>query len=253
MFPRNATSSSISPLSQSYTTKELTLSLTFFNKKTMIINEYHASFVSIDTSMRHPEMSFDLLLDRVKTVTSINKSVLLCHTYNGPKYYVYNLTTRQSQRILNLKIWYNTIKIGMIIKRSKPLHYKIVRFSKPKFRWYDKKFYFYHCIRCELFDSNTWRWKELEEVKLSQKSHFIIQQRYLCSSLHWLIWKRNIFVFDVKMKSYSLLQMPPSVSKDNDKKDIELVEYEKKFVITCMDEINDFMEVWVLEDYNRNK
>jgi hypothetical protein len=47
--------------------------------------------------------------------------------------------------------------------------------------------------------------------------------------------------------------MPPSVSKDNDKKDIELVEYEKKFVITCIDEINDFMEVWVLEDYNRNK
>jgi len=47
-------------------------------------------------------------------------------------------------------------------------------------------------------------------------------------SLHWLIWKRYIFVFDVKMKSYSLLPMPLPVFKENDNKDIGLVKYEKK-------------------------
>jgi hypothetical protein len=69
----------------------------------MIINEYHAFSISIDTSIPHPKMSFDLIPDRVETVTSINKGVLLCHTYNGPEYYVYNLTTRQWQRTSNPK------------------------------------------------------------------------------------------------------------------------------------------------------
>jgi hypothetical protein len=54
-----------------------------------------------------------------------------------------------------------------MIERSKPLHYKIVRFSKPKFRS-QKEFYMYHCIRVHLFDSATWKWKLLDEAKLPQ-------------------------------------------------------------------------------------
>jgi hypothetical protein len=52
-----------------------------------------------------------------------------------------------------------------MIERSKLLRYKIVRFSKPKFRSH-KKLYMYDCIRVELFKSVTWKWKLLDEVKL---------------------------------------------------------------------------------------
>jgi len=70
-------------------------------------------------------MSIDFLPNYVGTVASINKSVLLCHVYNEPWYYVYNPTNRQGWKILNSKIWYDTIEFGIMVKRSKPLQYKI--------------------------------------------------------------------------------------------------------------------------------
>ena len=136
------------------------------------------------------------------------------------------------------------MKFNMMVERSKPLHYKIVKFLRPKFRSHDKKFYMYHCIRAELFDSKTWRWKLLDEVKLSQEeSLYRMTKVFINDSLHWLTRKRNIFVFDVKRKSYCLFLLPPPVYECNDNKDIVLAEYEGKLIITCIDRDNDFMEV----------
>jgi hypothetical protein len=102
-------------------------------------------------------MSFDFLPDHVEIVALTNQGVLLCHAYHGLCYYMGNPTTKQWQKILNLKTRYDIIKLSMMVERSKPLRYKIMRFSKPKFRPHDKEFYMYHCIRVELFDSKTWR------------------------------------------------------------------------------------------------
>jgi hypothetical protein len=57
------------------------------------------------------------------------------------------LLSNNDKKILNPKTWYDTIKFSLIVERSKPLHYKIVRFSKPKFRSHDIEFYIYLCIR----------------------------------------------------------------------------------------------------------
>ena len=54
-------------------------------------------------------------------------------------------------------------------------------------------------------------------------------------SLYQVIWKRNICVFDVKMESYSLLSLPPPVFKGNDSKDMKVVKYKEKLVVTCFD------------------
>jgi hypothetical protein len=53
---------------------------------------------------------------------------------------------------MNPKTRYDTMEFGIIVERSKPLHYKIVRLSKPKFRLHDKELYMFHYIRTELFD-----------------------------------------------------------------------------------------------------
>jgi len=49
--------------------------------QSMIRNEYHVSFVSINTLKPHPEISFDFFPDHVKIVALINQRVLLFHTY----------------------------------------------------------------------------------------------------------------------------------------------------------------------------
>jgi len=91
---------------------------------------------------------------------------LLCRVHNESYYYVCNLSIQQWKKILNPNTRYYTIEYSLMIERSKPLRYKIVRFLKPKFRSH-KKFYIYHCIRVELSESATWEWKLFDEMKLS--------------------------------------------------------------------------------------
>ena len=74
---------------------------------------------------------------------------------------------------------------------------------------------------------------------------------YVNGSLNWLTWKRNIFAFDVKRESYDLFLLSSLVYKGNNNKDIELVKYKEKLVMTCIDRENDFMEVWIIKSYNR--
>jgi len=77
--------------------------------QSMIKNEYHISFVSIDTSKPHPEMSFDFIPDHVEILTSTNQRVLLYHAYHGLCYYVGNPIIKQRQKISNPKTWYDII------------------------------------------------------------------------------------------------------------------------------------------------
>jgi hypothetical protein len=122
--------------------------------QSMIRNEYKVFFVSTDASNTQTQMPFDFLPKHMEIVSSTNQGVLLCRVYNESCYYVCNLAIQQWQKILNSKIRYDTIESGLMIERSKPLRYKIVRFSKPKFCSH-KEFYMYHYIRVELFESAT--------------------------------------------------------------------------------------------------
>jgi hypothetical protein len=76
-------------------------------------------------------MSFDFLPNYVEIMALTNQGVLLCHAYHGLCYYMGNPTTKQWQKILNLKTRYDIIKLSMMVERSKPLCYKIMRFLKP--------------------------------------------------------------------------------------------------------------------------
>jgi hypothetical protein len=85
---------------------------------------------------------------------------------------------------------------------------------KPKFHPHDNEFYIYHYIRVEFFDSKTWRWKLLDEVKFPQEESLIHMTKvFVNGSFHWFIWKRNIFAFDVKMESYFLFPLSPLASE----------------------------------------
>jgi hypothetical protein len=88
------------------------------------------------------QIPFDFLPEHVEIVSSTNQWVLLCRAHNKSCYYVCIPSIQQWQKILNPKTRYDTIEFGLMIEKSKPLRYKIVRFSKPKFRSH-KEFYMY--------------------------------------------------------------------------------------------------------------
>jgi hypothetical protein len=76
---------------------------------------------------------------------------------------------------------------------------------------------------------------------------------YVNDSLYWLTWKRNVIAFEVKRESHCLFPLPLLASEDNDNKDIRLTEYKGKLSMTCIDRESNFIEVWIMKDYDRKR
>lgn len=55
------------------------------------------------------------------------------------------------------------------------------------------------------------------------------------------------------MKSHCLFPLPLPSFKGNDNKDIKLVKYKEKFAITCINRESNFIEVWIIKDYNEKQ
>ena len=50
-----------------------------------------------------------------------------------------------------------------------------------------------------------------------------------------------------------MFPLPLLASKDSDNKDMELIEYKGKLVMTCIDKESNFMELWIIKDHNRKQ
>lgn len=65
--------------------------------------------------------------------------------------------------------------------------------------------------------------------------------------------ERNIFLFDVNTKSYEFFPISPLVHECDKDIEIIIIDYEGKLFITCMDEKGSYMELWVMESYNKRE
>ncbi|KAK4401112.1 hypothetical protein Sango_1217300 [Sesamum angolense] len=74
---------------------------------------------------------------------------------------------------------------------SDPFRYKIVRISRQGVKEPMKEYYTY---RCEIFDSKTWRWREVERIKV-RYSELIIDSVTANNVVYWLtnVKQRNRF------------------------------------------------------------
>jgi len=225
------------------------INTTFFTK----LHGQRTKIVSTNALKTDMQIPHDFLPEHMEIVSSTNEGVLLCRAYNKSCYYVCIPSIQQWQKIPNSKTRYDTIEFGLMIERSNPLQYKIVSFSKPKFHSH-KEFYMYHCIRVEFFESATWKWKLLDEVKLPHEESLHRMTKVSVNGLlHWLTWKKNVFVFEVKRESHCLFPLPSLAFEGNDNKDTRLTEYKGKFAMTWIDRESNLMEVWIMEDHDRKR
>lgn len=208
-----------------------------------------SEFVSINALDCDSKLSLDFLPSPVQIEASTKQGILLCvkssetRILGVPEYFVCKPSTKQWQQIPNPKTWYETKRCAMVVLRSNPLRYKIVRFSEPKFSGIrDNSCY---SLWCEIFDSATWAWKKLEDrVRFPEYEFLRLEPAVsVCGSFYWLMTNNQVFAFHEDTESWTILDIPKSLCKNFIY--MKLVEYQGNLGMVCKD--IDFIQLWVME------
>ncbi|KAL0297374.1 UNVERIFIED_CONTAM: F-box protein [Sesamum radiatum] len=158
----------------------------------IVDNKFFSMFAAIDGSTSS-DVSIARLPDNMKILASCNHGILCCAKRSGKnyRYYVCKPTTQQLQPLPNPKLRYETVSVAVMVLGSDPFRYKIVRISRQGVKEPMKEYYTY---RCEIFDSKTWRWREVERIKV-RYSELIIDSVTANNVVYWLTNEGNIIAF----------------------------------------------------------
>lgn len=220
----------------------------------VISHKHSAEFVSTDNYIPN-NVSLRFLPGCARILACANQGLLLClnskpKCHRIPEYYVCKPTTMEWQQIPNPKTRYFTRNVAMMVLRLDPLRYKIIRLSEPsQFRNLNGKHANESSLRCEVFDSESWGWKQLEEMYLPfgeiLKSKPAISA---CGAFHWLTSKKNILAFNADDETWTMLSVPDVVNDESYY--LQLAEYRGKLACLCEERgKEDCFELWVMEDY----
>ncbi|VVA93533.1 unnamed protein product [Arabis nemorensis] len=161
----------------------------------------HSAFVKdLGNSTPHgSEVSLDFLRPGKVKIEACDAShgILLCvndRPVRGrePEYIVCKPTTKQYLVIPRPKTRYFTIALGLMVIRSNPIRYKILRLSKLPSKE-NKLDNFNPTFVCEVFDSDSFTWKRLTNVELPEDD-FPKNSKPVASYgfLHWLTTNNNV-------------------------------------------------------------
>ncbi|XP_022934602.1 F-box protein At5g49610-like [Cucurbita moschata] len=177
-------------------------------------------------------------------------------------YTICKLPTKQWQRIPIPKTRFFTLNIAMYVTRSNPLHFKIIRLCRDT--TFSKRRRSFCYTVCELFDSESWRWKRLEDLVHDNSLSFV---EPFCVAVvvgglaHWQFFdEKSILAFDFLSETWSSFAAPEAITVEQEARErtepfkswhTKLVEYKGKLGL-----IREFSEpaaarneLWVMEDY----
>ncbi|XP_073119721.1 F-box protein At5g49610-like [Henckelia pumila] len=210
-------------------------------------NEYVSKFVSCDSTL--PK---ECLPKKVKILAcASNQGILCCEKQLGKqqcRYYVCIPMTREWRALPNPKIRHRTTAMAMIVLRSQPLRFKIIRLSRRRIIEPLKQLSSY---RVEIFDSEIRGWKEEQEDVILPYDEFICTNPAVSASnaLHWLTTEANVLSYDVAKNSFDVFSLPKLVKEDinGSYRSKHLSEYQGKLGFTCLTEKGD-IDLWTVDD-----
>ncbi|KAL0447576.1 UNVERIFIED_CONTAM: hypothetical protein Slati_1885500 [Sesamum latifolium] len=124
---------------------------------------------------------------------------------------------------------------------SDPFRYKIVRISRQGNKEPMKEFYTY---RCEIFDSKTWRWREVERIKV-RYMELIIDSVTANNIVYWLRNEDNVIAFHEADELLYKFSLPEKVVQKSDVyKCKRLVEYKGRLGLTFLTEEAGKIALW---------
>lgn len=108
--------------------------------QTILGNYVRSTFVSIDPTLSTPSIALEFFEDGLKILASSSQGILCCgryKTWSSYKYYVCKPSTKQcvelpSPRGQDIRTIKHSQRVALVILKSKPLHYKIIRFGETR-------------------------------------------------------------------------------------------------------------------------
>ncbi|VVA10270.1 PREDICTED: F-box [Prunus dulcis] len=228
--------------------------------QSQIDGKHIQTFVSVDNKANKnlSHAILDFLPVPVK-IEAVSQGLVFCVNQNVSvvrDYYVCKPTTLQWEKLPNPKTRFLTSMSAMAVLSSKPLRYKIIRFSSHKYPFSKFKSRQYYNMTCEVFDSNTWAWKRLKNVSLPYCVLLGIDQPYVtsCGAFYWLVRlarSNQVFAFyyEDDKESWEIFDLPTPM-EESDRFDYKkLVEYQGRLaLIICEGEV---MDLWVMENHEK--
>ncbi|CAN1833830.1 F-box protein At5g41720 [Linum perenne] len=227
---------------------------------------YRSTTAFVSSSTSH-NISLDFLPKPAKILAAATKEgVMLCSTEvccHLPRYIIVKPATKQWDPIPNPKSRFETRHIGMLVLGSSPPldqprhhRFKIVRLSRLKYNMYKDT-----CTQfwCEVFDSERWRWKVLDEkVKLVRSGEYIESRLPVSArgSLHWLTDKGRVLAFDGGSERWESFPIPNrkrtmrNVRRHWFDTRLGLTEYQGKLGLVLINHKSCLIRLWVLENYS---
>ncbi|XP_010473688.1 PREDICTED: putative F-box protein At3g10240 [Camelina sativa] len=132
--------------------------------------------------------------------------ILLCVNDRGvvPEYIVCKPTTKQYQIIPNPNGRSCDRSLGIAVIGLDPFRYKIIRLSKTS--GMDRNL---RTLACEVFDSGSFAWKRLKNLRLPRTDGLILSNPVQASGfLHWRSRNDNVIRFCLKTEAWSFLHTP---------------------------------------------
>ncbi|XP_068302498.1 F-box protein At5g49610-like [Pyrus communis] len=236
----------------------------------LIPNKYSSTLASIDSTSNKTLILSSLLNFlpvpvKIKAVSSTH-GLVFCVSQNprsssvAPDYFVCKPTTLQYETLPNPKTRYFNRITAMVVLSSKPLRYKIIRFSDPKtpISVYKPhhKLKSYNNLMCEVFDSNTWAWKKLKDVTSLPYCVFFGFHRpcvTACGACYWLLTNNQVFAFYYgdNEDRWEIFDLPQPVRDSDCFNCNQLVEYQGHLGLIYFDRRETFMKLWVMEDHDK--
>ncbi|XVF35103.1 hypothetical protein REPUB_Repub18cG0115700 [Reevesia pubescens] len=236
--------------------------------QSLVSNRYHSTFLSVDNpGLDHELLSLNFLPERfVQILATVNQGLMFC-VGQGPQhhYYICKPSTKQWEIIPSPNPRFFTRKMGMVVLKSDPLRFKIVRISdgvcdlEPEYdSQLDIDYYkreltdrVYKHFQTEVFDSDIWAWKELDDLMLSYYELFNTKPAISAyGGLHWHIdnkQKHNILSFYGDKERWVLVSSPDSLCDRYRYRYINLVEYAGSLAFICMKPGFNSLDLWVLK------
>lgn len=165
-----------------------------------------------------------------------------------PEYIVCKPTTKQYMILPKPKTRYFTIALGLMVTGSDPFRYKILRLSQLPGNE-NRRYNFSFTLVCEVFDSDSFAWKRLNNVELPKEDLLVPRTANPVASygfLHWLTTSNNVFRFCFKTNSWSFFPVPENLASDDS---LKLTRYDGKVgvISSRSKEGVDYQDLWVLE------
>ncbi|KAK6785520.1 hypothetical protein RDI58_018975 [Solanum bulbocastanum] len=231
--------------------------------QTLLNNKHVTEFVSMDGCSGNTKPPFHLPINDItampcgdfdmKIVASTKQGILCCVRRIGSRYryYICKPSTKQWIKLPNPRVRFETVKVALIVLKSNPLHFKIIRLSSPRTSYHHYRVLGKDYYRREVFDSEHWKWKQEKDLLVPEFLCFDMFAPAVNASglVYFKLRDDLVMALDYNgEEAFPRFSLPNQAFDYEDYRYNQLVEYNGKLGFICLSPRG--IGLWVFENEN---